>query len=544
MTSKAHSNSFGPPASFLRRLGLGRRRGGSSAGVITLLAAVVAAAVLLPPVYLVLRTAQGGSESLDILFRSRTLRLLLDTAGLAAAVAAASVVLSMPLAWLTSRTDLPFRGVWTVLLALPLAFPSYIAAFALVSALGPRGMLQDLLAPLGVESLPELYGFSGAWLVLTLISYPYVFLPLRAGFLGLDRSLEEAARGLGKGRVFVFLRVTLPSLRPALAAGAILAALYALSDFGAVSILRFDSLTRVIFVQYKSSFDRSSAASLGLLLVVLAVALIFLESSTRGRAAYHTRSKHGLATTRLGAWRWPALAFCGFIGFIGTVLPASVVTYWAVRGLSNGEDVGFELSAALNSLTASFLAAVVTLAAAIPVAYIAVRHRGMLTGLIEKATYTGFALPGIAIALSLVFFASNYASPIYQTLGLLIFAYVIRFLPQAVGACRSALMQVNPNTEDAARGLGASPPRVFLRITAPQILPGLSAGALLVFLTAIKELPITLLLSPIGFDTLAIQIWSATSEAFFARAAVPSLVLIALSSIAVFLMLKGEQPES
>ena len=143
--------------------------------------------------------------------------------------------------------------------------------------------------------------------------------------------------------------------------------------------------------------------------------------------------------------------------------------------------------------------------------------------------------------MSLVFFAANYVTPLYQTLALLIFAYVVRFLPQAVGACRSALLQVNPNTEEAARGLGAGPPKVFLRITAPQILPGMSAGLLLVFLTVMKELPITLLLSPIGFETLATDIWAATTEAFFARAALPSLVLVGLSAVAVFLMLDREQ---
>ncbi len=543
MTSRAHSSSLETQASSLSRLASKALGRDGFVVTATILAAVVAAGVLLPPLYLTIRSAQGGDASLDILFRAQTLTLLGDTAALALATAGASVLLSLPLAWLTTRTDLPFRGGWTVLLALPLAFPSYVAAFALVSALGPRGMLQDLLAPLGIDSLPEMFGFPGAWLVLTLISYPYVFIPLRAGFLGMDRSLVEAARGLGKSRLMVFLRVTLPSLRPALAAGAILVALYTLSDFGAVSILRFDSLTRVIFVQYKSSFDRSGAASLGLLLVALAVVLVLLENATRGRAAYHTRGGRAPAITQLGRWRWPAMAFCGFVAFVGTILPASIVTYWAIRGAIRGEDLGFELSAALNSLSASLLGAAVTLVAALPIAYLAVRHRGKLAAVLEQATYAGFALPGIAIALALVFFAANYVSPIYQTLLLLVFAYVIRFLPQAVGASRSALLQVNPNTEEAARGLGASPPRVFTRVTAPLIFPGLSAGALLVFLTAMKELPITLLLSPIGFDTLAIQIWSATSEAFFARAAVPSLVLIALSSVAVFFMLRGERSE-
>jgi iron(III) transport system permease protein len=193
-----------------------------------------------------------------------------------------------------------------------------------------------------------------------------------------------------------------------------------------------------------------------------------------------------------------------------------------------------------NSARASAIAAVVAVGAALPAAILSARYPGWLSGLFEKVSYAGQALPAITIALALVFFSANYAGPLYQTLGLLIFAYAVRFLPEAMGACRFSLLQVNPHTEEAARGLGASPPRVFLRVTAPQILPGMSAGALLVFLTAMKELPITLLLSPTGFDTLATQIWSASREAFFTKAAIPSLVLVTLSGIAVFLMLRRE----
>jgi iron(III) transport system permease protein len=502
---------------------------------------IVVTAVLLPPVYLVVRASEGGSEAWDIVFRSRTLHLLIDTALLAGTVTISTIAISLPLAWLTTRSDLPFRRAWVVLLALPLVFPSYVAAYALVAAIGPRGLVQDLLSPLGVETLPELYGFSGAWLILTLISYPYVFLPLRAGFHGIDRSIEEAARSLGSSPLATFFTVTLPNLRPSIAAGGILVALYALSDFGAVSILRFDSLTRVIYVRYKSSFDRSSAAALGLVLVALALAVVLAEGITRGRAAYHSRSRHKPSVVKLGGWRWPALAFCGTVVFVSVVVPLLIVGYWAVRGIESGESVWLQETRALNSLTASGLAALATLAAALPIAFLSARYPGRLSSLLEKATYCGFALPGIAIALSLVFFAANYATPLYQTLALLIFAYVIRFLPEALGASRSAMLQVNPNTEEAARGLGAGGMKVFFKVTAPQILPGMSAGALLVFLTAMKELPITLLLSPIGFETLATDIWSATTEAFFARAALPSLMLVALSAVAVFVMLRRER---
>jgi iron(III) transport system permease protein len=161
--------------------------------------------------------------------------------------------------------------------------------------------------------------------------------------------------------------------------------------------------------------------------------------------------------------------------------------------------------------------------------------------LADRVAYLGQALPGITVALSLVFFAANYANPVYQTLGLLVFAYAVRFLPEALGACRAALLQVNPHTEEAARVLGAGRLRVFSRITGPQILPGMSAGGLLVFITVMKELQITLLLSPIGFDTLATQRWSASREAFFTQAALPAMLLVAVSALAVLVMLRRER---
>lgn len=505
------------------------------------LAVLVVGGVLLAPLYLLIRVGQAGPRAWDVIFEARTFDLLLGTLLLAAAVTAAAVAIAMPLAWLTTRSDLPWRRFWTVMLALPLLFPSYVAAYTLVAAVGPRGLLRDALAPLGVEQLPEVYGFPGAWLVLTLTTYPYAYLSLRAGLMGLDRSLEEAARGLGRGPVAAFFMVTLPALRPAIAAGGILIALYTLSDFGAVSILRFDSLTSAVFIQYKSSFDRSAAAALALVLVAVALVVVLLEGATRGRARYHTRSRRTRTSTPLGRWRMPAVIFCASVAAVGVVLPLGVIVTWAARGIVEDAQLRLSGDAVLSSLYASALAAAATVAAALPVAFLAVRRPGVLSGVLERATYGGFALPGVTIALSLVFFAANYATPLYQTLALLIFAYTVRFLPEAVGASRSALLQVHPNTEEAGRGLGASAAKVFLRITTPQMLPGISAGALLVFLTAMKELPITLLLSPIGFETLATDIWTATSEASFARAALPSLVLVALSAVAVFLMLRAER---
>lgn len=519
-----------------------RSRAASTPWLIVALATAVALLVSLPPVYLVLRAGGEGADAWERITDSSTIAAILRTIWLTATVTSSCIVLGVALAWLTARTDLPGRGIWVVLAALPLAVPSFVGGFVVVSALGPRGLLQDLLEPLGVDRLPSLYGFTGSWLTLTFLTYPYVYLPVRAALRRIDPAPEEAARGLGHSALEAFGRVLLPQLRPAIVAGALLVALYSLSEFGAVSLLRYDTLSPLVYIQYTAAFDRGSAAVLALPLLFLAILVLVVEGTTRGRVRYHGSSQARPPTiARLGRWRWPALGFCASVVAIGVGLPVGVVAYWLVRGLTEGESMSFVRDAVIHSSYASALAAICATAAAMPIALLSTRHSGWLSGLLEKVTYAVFALPAITIALSLVFFAANYTSFIYQTLALLVFAYVVHFLPQAIGACRSSLLQINPNTEEAARGLGLGPLRVFARITVPQIMPGMTTGALLVFLTVMKELPATLLLSPIGFDTLSVQVWSATTEAFFTRAALPALILILVSSIPVGLMVWQER---
>ncbi|MEK7847951.1 MAG: iron ABC transporter permease, partial [Chloroflexota bacterium] len=379
-------------------------------------------------------------------------------------------------------------------------------------------MLQNLLAgPLGIERLPEIYGFPGAMLALTLFTYPYILLGVRAALSGLDPALEEASLSLGRSPRSTFFRVTLPQLRPAIAAGALLVALYALSDFGAVSLLQFDSFTRQIYVQYQGSFDRTLAALFSLVLVALTVSVLVAEGRARAQHKYY-RSTVGAVrpwgVVRLGRWRGPALAFCGLVALMAVVLPIVVLTYWLAQGHLREGTTGLVWSAAGHSAYASALAALATGVLALPIATLAVRHPGRFSSVVERLSYIGFALPGIVVALSLVFFGSRYLTPLYQTIGMLLFAYVVLFLPQALGAARSSLLQVSPRLEEAARGLGYTSLGVLARITVPLMRPGLLAGGALVFLTVMKELPATLILSPIGFHTLATEVWDATSEAF------------------------------
>ena len=506
-------------------------------------ALAVAALAALPIGYLLLRAFDVEGSALALVGRPRTLEILAASVALGAGVGAGSIALGLPLAWLTTRTDLPGRRIWTVLTVVPLAVPSYVMALAFVAALGPRGALSDLLTGLGLPALPSIYGLGGAVLVLTLATYPYVLLGARAALLRSDPALEEAGRALGDRPLTVFRRVTWPLLLPAVAAGALLAVLYALADFGAVAILQFDSFARAIYIQYRASFDRSLAAVLALMLVAVTLGVAWLEARARGRAANVAQaSRRPPPVVALGDWRWPALAFCGTVVGLALLVPAGTLLYWLARGLVQGEPLRLLGDAALGSLIGGSLAALVAALLAVPVALLLARHPGTLSGWLERVLYSAYAVPGIVLALAVVVFVLNVAPIVYQTLLVLVLAYAVRFLPQAVGPLRTSLVQAGTRMTEAARTLGDSPLVAFRRVMLPLLRPGLVAGMALVFLTTVKELPITLLLAPTGFDTLATAVWSAASEGFFARAAAPAVMLTVLAAATVGLLFRAEEP--
>ena len=502
--------------------------------VVLVPAVAVTLLLLVSPVYLLVRTLDGGPETWDLLFRLRMLQTLGRTVLLMVTVTLACTLLSLPLAWLVVRTDIPWRRFWGIVLALPLVVPTYVGGLVAVAALGPRGILQGFLQNVaGVERIPDITGFTGAFAVLTMFSYPYVLLTIQAGLHRIDPALEESSRALGYNSRQTFFRVALPLLRPSMAAGGLLVALYTLSDFGAVSLLQYETLTWAIFVQYDAGIDRTLGAVMSLVLVGVALTTLGCEGVIRTRSAYY-RSDQGAPRpppiVRLRGWRWPAAGLCSVVLLFALALPLAVLVFWVVRGVSAGEPFLVSWLPALNALYVSILAAAATTVAGLPVAIVIVRFPGLLSVLLERITYLGFALPGIVVALGLVFIGANYLPALYQTLGMLIAAYVILFLPTSVGAVRASLLQLNPNLENAARTLGRTPRQVLTSITVPLVRPGLLSGAGLVFLLTMKELPATLVIGPIGFETLATAIWSAASEAFFAQAAAPALLLVAVSA--------------
>jgi iron(III) transport system permease protein len=299
----------------------------------------------------------------------------------------------------------------------------------------------------------------------------------------------------------------------------------------------------VIFIRYEATFDRTSAAALAAALAAMALALVAFDVWTRGRQRFDAVRGGARPAGRvaLGRWRWPAIAFVVIVLGLALALPLGVLGYWFARAAAGGIGPSGIWSAALGSVLASGFAAALAAVAAVPVAFLGVRYRArLLTRLVEVLSYTGYALPGLVVALALVFASVRFAW-LYQSHLLLVTAYALLFLPQAVNATRVALLQVRPSMEDAARGLGRRPREVLTSITLPLATRGVLAGAALVFLTTIKELPATLLLAPPGFQTLATRVWSTTADARYAEAAVPAIMLIAVSALALGLLQPAER---
>ncbi|MBN2623048.1 MAG: iron ABC transporter permease [Acidimicrobiales bacterium] len=498
---------------------------------------VVGALFAAPLVYLVVRTATGDEALGQLYTSSRTLVPLRNTLVLAAATAASTAVIGTGLAWLTTRTDLPFRRLWGALAALPLVFPSFVGALALTAALSPGGLLDAPLGAVGVDATrPE--GFWGAWLVLTLFTTPYVLLPVGARLAALPPSLEESARLLGRRPVAVFGSVVLPQIRGAIGAGALLVFLYALSDFGVVVLLRYDTLTRAIYTN--RILDRDQSVALSLLLAALAVAVVAAERafSRRQPAIEAVRSKRPLQLP-LGRWRWPALAVV--VGWVVVALggPLASLALWAWRGVTGetsrlaGGDRGLGdlVDPAVNTAGISLVTAAVAVAVVLPVAYLTARHRARTGDLANGLVASGFALPGLVIALAVVFWSIQLpeAWGLYQSFAMLVFAYVVHLGAQSLRAAQVAVGSVPRRLDESARMLGAGRARRFLTVDLPLMVPGLAAGGGLVLLSTMKELPITLLTAPIGFETLTTRIWDDSEAVFLAEAALASIVLVALS---------------
>jgi len=504
-----------------------------------LFAAIIAIGVLLPLVYLLIRAFGASPEMLNnVVFRMRNLRLLGNTLLLTAGVLVMDALIALPLAYLSTRCKIRARQFITLLGVLPLAIPGYVMAYAILGLGGLNGTFEVWFG----WNFPRLSGFWGSLLVLSLCTFPYLYLNLRTALLGMDQSIEEVSRSLGHDAKSTFLKVILPQLKPAFLAGSLLISLHVIGDFGTVSLMRFETFSYALYLQYIAAFDRIYAAWLALMLLGLTTAALVLEYKLLKKAIYY-RLGRGAAKAKtflkLGSWKIPAYTFVGILFLIAVVLPVSSIVHWLSQ-TAFASVAGDLYQAFLNSVKASAPAAVLTTLLVLPLAYIGVRYETKLSNPLERVAYLGYATPPLAFALAFVFFSLQVSTALYQSLLLLVIAYSLHFLAEGIGPVRSALYQAPPQYEEAAQSLGYSSIKSFFKVTLPLLRGGIIASAALVFLSAMKELSITFLLAPIGFDTLALNVWSYTGEAMFAEAAPFALTILLFSSLFVGLLFSKE----
>lgn len=486
---------------------------------------VVAAGVAILPLGYLLDQAmsRGAAEVWHEIVQDRTVWLLIRSLGLTAVVTAGCVVIGVGAAVVVVRTAIPGRRLWHALLTVPLAVPSYVAAYAWVSW------------------QPDIAGFGGAALVLTLVSYPYVYLPVVSALSRLDPAAEEVAQALGHSPRRVLVTVSLRQIRPAIGAGSLLVALYVLSDFGAVGTMRYEAFSWVIYGAFRSGFNPARAAILATVLVAVAAVLVWAEAIVRGRPSF---ARLGAGVPRpqraVSLGGLAPVAGVGLAAVLGAAVafPLVSVGVWFRRGLSADIDGGALVSAIGDTLLLAVTGAIVTMALAVPVGALAARRRTRGVVLLERVTYVGHGLPAIVIALSMVFVGVNLLEPIYQRTPLVALAYAVLFLPLGVGAVRGAVEQSPVVLEEVGQSLGLAHFAVLRRITLRLAAPGVAAGSALVLLTAVKELPATLLLHPTGTETLAMGLWNNTTIGRYAAAAPYAVALIVMASVPTFVLTK------
>ena len=482
--------------------------------------------LLLSPLLLIIAQAleAGWGQIWPLLDRPFVATLLWNTIRLALVVTALSAVIGTGAAWLTERTALPGRRLWGVLLIVPIVIPDFVLAWTWSSI------------------FTAVQGFPGASLVMTLHLYPLVYLPMSAAFRAADPGQEEAARSLGLSRWAVWLRISVRQARSTLLGSCLLVCLTLLSYYGAFEDLRYQTFTTAIFGELQTSFSPIAASSLSLVLVVLSALALCGEATFRERGRLHRAGPMAQRLqTPIPLGKTKLLALLGLTATVALALgfPVIIVFYWLFAGgstttvpaaVSMGAATGYTLLySAFGALVATILA--------LPVAFLAARHQKRWTAALERSTFALQAIPGVVIALALVYAASRYMDFLYQSPELLVVAYALMYFPLGLVAVTSSVLRASPRLEEIGRSLGKGPLAVRLTVTLPLLAPGLAAAFCFIFLSAATELTATLQLVPIGVQTLATQFWSYAEQSVAFGAAAPyAALMMVMSAIPAYLL--------
>lgn len=481
-------------------------------------------------------------------------------------VSVGTLLLGVGLAWLVTAYRFPGRGALDWVLVLPMAVPTYVQAFVYMATFDFAGPVQTVLRRYLADMawFPEIRSGGGVILVMTLVLYPYVYLLAKAGFREQSGALLEAARAMGHSPAAVFMRVILPLARPSIVAGTVLAVMEALADFATVRFFNFPTLADGVIRVWYGMMDRNAATELAGLLAFVALAILLLEHALRGRTRYFQAGGRGpgITPTALRGWRGGlATAICLLVIAVAFVLPVGQLVLWTTRELAHQPPGALQVFAQLarNSVLLSALAALFAIATALLLAS-GIRTSGSkLAFVLAKLSTSGYAMPGAVIAVGIILPLSAFDRSLNALftawrgygVGLvltgsivgLIYAYVVRFMSVSFSSVDASLEKITPNVTAAARTLGAGPWRLLWRVHLPLVAPGMLAGAILVFVDVMKELPITLMLRPFGYDTLAVWVWQMAAESVWGGASLPALVIVLAGLAPVILLMRASSRE-
>jgi iron(III) transport system permease protein len=528
------------------------------------LAAGAIAFLIATPILVVLSSlATPSLEVWEHLWRTYLLELVWNTLILIAGVGVGVLLLGVGLAWLIAMYRFPGRQLFEWLLILPMAMPAYVMGFVFLAIFDYVGPVQHTWRwMLGPKTwFPDIASPGGVVLVMTLVLYPYVYLLTRTAFSEQSAGTVEVARSMGLGERGVLWRVMLPLARPSIAAGLALALMEALADFGTVSMYGYSTFTVAIYRVWFGLFNREAATELAGVLLCFTFGLLFLEHRMRGRARFSQIGGGArLLSPRvlLGWHAWAASAICAGVVIAAFFIPVLQLLYWALSTLRGpGADARYPIFL-LNTLMLAGVTALIAVVAAVVLAYSLRLSRSGMVRFFTRFASMGYALPGSVIAvgvlLPLAFLDHTLDDFLRRGFGVstgllltgsmagLVFAYLVRFLAVSAQTLEAGLGQITPSLDMAARSLGAGPSGVLRRIHLPLLGGSMGCAALLVFVDVMKEMPATLLLRPLGYDTLAVRIWQLTSESFWEAAALPALTIVAGGILPVLLLIRQLSP--
>ncbi len=520
---------------------------------------VLAAIIALPILAVMFSLFQTGDGVFAHLAETRLTIYISNTLLLALIVGVGAGVVGIGAAWLVTMCRFPGRNWLEWGLALPLAFPAYVLAYAYTNLLDHAGPVQSGLRAAfewGPRDywFPEIRSLGGAGIMLALVLYPYVYLLARAAFLQQSVAAFDVARTLGYGPWRAFASIAVPMARPAIATGIALVLMETLADFGTVSHFGVSTFATGVYRSWLLMGDRIAAAQLSACLLIFVLVLLVLERTQRKAAQYHQTGKkyQALPEFQLRGWR-AALAtlFCAAPAFFGFLLPIAVLgrmTWIGGHSLFGERYLGF----ALNSFILAGVGAVLTVLIAVMLAYASRLVKRREVRLANMVASLGYAVPGSVIAVGLLLplgafdnwldsvmearFGISTGLLLTGSIAALIFAYIVRFMSVALQTVEAGLGKVTPAMDQAARTLGQGAGGAFVRVHAPLIRGGLLTATLIVFVDIMKELPATLIMRPFNFDTLAVQAYRLAADERLLQASTPSLAIVAVGLVPVILL--------